>query len=74
MVQPGDSVKQLKGFSKVELNPGLGQYKTEILGLDQYSVGWFDEKRGKWVAQKGGIYKLFVCTSSQEVHGELEIK
>lgn len=42
---------ELKGFTKVSLEPG--QKKTATVKLDRDALKFYDEKRDRWVAEKG---------------------
>jgi beta-glucosidase len=56
-------VKELKGFQKVELNPGQTQEITFTLTSDDLA---FYTRGGRWEAERGQ-FKVWVGTNSQEV-------
>lgn len=63
--------RQLAGFAKVDLAPG--EAKIVSFELDKYSLGSFDEARGKWVAKKGARYTVGVGASSLNVPGIVDL-
>ncbi|KAF2840947.1 glycoside hydrolase family 3 protein, partial [Patellaria atrata CBS 101060] len=64
-------VKELKGFTKVEVKPGA-VIDAKIM-LDKYAVSYWDEGLDAWRAEKG-TYKALVAKSSVDVVGELEFE
>ncbi|MDL2214953.1 glycoside hydrolase family 3 C-terminal domain-containing protein [Dysgonomonas sp. OttesenSCG-928-M03] len=57
-------VKELKGFSKVELNPG--EEKTVSITLDSDAFKFFDDKQHKWIAEPGK-FEVLVGASSTDI-------
>lgn len=62
--------KELKGFGKVELQPG--EEKVVRVVLDEFAVGYFETTVGKWRAERG-VYEASVGRSVEEVLGKLEV-
>src|SRR5271155_1029305 len=44
-------LKELKGFTKVHLQPK--QSKTITFVVDKYAISYFDEDKSSWIAEKG---------------------
>lgn len=65
--------KELHGFTKVSLKPG--ESKTVSVNLDKYALSFFDEHKGKWVAE-AGKFTVSVGASSADVKltGEVELE
>jgi beta-glucosidase len=63
--------KELKGFRKVFLQPG--EQATVTLDIGKADLSFFDEKRGKWVAEPGK-FVLHVGSSSRDIRGRVEIE
>ncbi len=57
-------IKELKGFSKVELNPG--EEKTVSITLDSDAFKFFDDKQHKWIAEPGK-FEVLVGASSTDI-------
>jgi beta-glucosidase len=57
-------VKELKGFSKVFLNPG--ESKEVSFAITPSSLAYFDEARHVWVAESGE-FKALIGTSSSDI-------
>jgi len=57
-------IKELKGFTKVHLQPK--QSKTITFVVDKYAISYFDEDKSSWIAEKGE-FKLLVGSSSAEI-------
>ncbi|QQE08880.1 glycoside hydrolase family 3 C-terminal domain-containing protein [Cupriavidus sp. ISTL7] len=57
-------VKELKGFTKVFLQPGQTQRVTVY--LDQRSLSYFDPARNAWVSEAGAV-DVLVGASSQDI-------
>jgi len=58
-------IKELKGFEKVELNPGESKSVSLELSLKD-SVSFFDEYQDKWSVQSGE-YEIQVGSSSDDI-------
>ena len=56
--------KQLKGFVKVELEPG--EEKEVDIPFDEYSFRYFNVKTNKWEVEKGE-YQIYVAASSKDI-------
>ncbi|KAJ3796785.1 glycoside hydrolase family 3 protein [Lentinula aff. detonsa] len=56
--------RELKGFKKVALKAGESQ--SVDVGLDREALGFFDERRGEWIAEKG-TFCVLVGASSEDV-------
>lgn len=61
---PNRPEKELKGFAKVELQPG--QTKTVSLPLNARSLSWYHEKLGDWYAAPGQ-YEVLIGSSSRDI-------
>ncbi|MBQ0057670.1 MAG: glycoside hydrolase family 3 C-terminal domain-containing protein [Bacteroidales bacterium] len=64
-------VKELKGFSKVFLNPGESR-KVEI-SLTERDLSYYDEASRSWVAEAGHFH-LLVGFSSQDIRKSLDFE
>ena len=64
--------KELKGFAKVELEPG--ESKKVHIAFDDKTFRYFNVKTNKWEVEKGA-YQIYVAASSQDVllRGELDV-
>lgn len=51
---------ELKGFTKLSLEPGMTQ--TASLALDRHALKFYDERRDRWVAEKGDFHILVGST------------
>ncbi|MDE6680592.1 MAG: glycoside hydrolase family 3 C-terminal domain-containing protein, partial [Muribaculaceae bacterium] len=60
-------VKELKGFSKVELEPGQTEQVTFNLGRDAFS--YFDADRHEWVMEPGD-FEILVGTSAGDIRSK----
>lgn len=58
-------VKELKGFQKIDLNPGEEKEITFTITVED--LKFFDDKKHKWVAEPG-IFKAYIAASSADVH------
>ncbi|KAI9840554.1 MAG: hypothetical protein M1837_001534 [Sclerophora amabilis] len=56
--------KELQAFTKVALGPG--ETKTAHLEFDKYSVGYYDEKLGSWIAEEG-VFDVLIGASSCDI-------
>ncbi len=61
--------KELKGFAKVNLEPG--DKKTVKFELKKQDLSFYDETAGSWVAEKG-TFKVLIGSSSRDIRLELE--
>ena len=57
-------VKELKGFTKVALNPG--ESKSVTVKLDSQALCYFDEKKSCWLAEPG-TFVVSVGASSADL-------
>ncbi|MDL2214891.1 glycoside hydrolase family 3 C-terminal domain-containing protein, partial [Dysgonomonas sp. OttesenSCG-928-M03] len=60
-------VKELKGFSKVELNPG--EEKMVSITISKEALQFFDDKKHQWVAEPG-TFEALVGSSSSDIRGK----
>lgn len=67
----GRPEKELKGFSKVALEPG--ETKTVELSVDARSLSWYSEALGGWYAAPGR-YELLVGHSSRDIRGAAAVE
>jgi beta-glucosidase len=58
-------LKELKGFKKVELNPG--ESKQVEFQLDQRALSFYDPDQKQWVAEPGE-FEILVGSSSRDIH------
>ena len=63
-------VKQLKGFEKVELNPG--ESTTVAFRLDDRSFAYFDVNIHDWQTE-AGVYQILIGSSSNDMRLEGEL-
>ncbi len=56
--------RELKGFAKVELEPG--QSTTVILSLDRCSLAYWNNQRHSWLAE-AGEYEVEIGASSRDI-------
>ncbi|HET8912550.1 MAG TPA: glycoside hydrolase family 3 C-terminal domain-containing protein [Ktedonobacteraceae bacterium] len=56
--------KELKAFSKVELEPG--ERKTVTLLLDREALGYYDDLAHTWIAE-AGEFELLIGASAQDI-------
>ncbi|KAI0700577.1 glycoside hydrolase family 3 protein [Cytidiella melzeri] len=74
---PGPSLprpkKEMHGFVKVALKPG--ESKTVSVDLNKYALSFFDERKGKWVAE-AGVTEVAVGGSSVNLalRGKVELE
>ncbi|PKS07481.1 hypothetical protein jhhlp_006085 [Lomentospora prolificans] len=61
-------IKELRGFSKVELEAGESKSVTVEIET-KYAVSYFDETRNKWCAEKGE-YEIIASNSSEIKEGQ----
>ena len=64
------AVKELKGFSKVNLEPQ--ELKTVKLTLAMEDFQHFDANKKQWVLEKGS-YAIFIGSSSEQIHLSVEV-
>ena len=57
-------VKELKGFGKIELNPGEEKSVSITIGAD--ALQFFDDKQHKWIAEPG-TFEVLVGSSSTDI-------
>ncbi|MBP5694175.1 MAG: glycoside hydrolase family 3 C-terminal domain-containing protein [Bacilli bacterium] len=62
--------KELKGFVKVELEPG--ETKEVEIPFDKYSFRFFNVKNNAWEVEKGN-YSIYIGASSQDIRLEGEL-
>lgn len=64
-------IKELKGFEKVELNPG--EEKEVIFTITKEDLSFFDDKKHQWVAEPGK-FKALVGNSSRNITSEVSFE
>jgi beta-glucosidase len=66
-------VKELKGFTRVRLQPG--ESKNISLKLDTAAFSFYDVKRKSWIVEKGR-FKIMLGSSSRDIRleGNIELK
>ncbi len=65
------SLKELKGFKKIKLDPS--EKKTITFKLENRDLSFFDEKNNCWRAEKG-IFKILVGSSSRNIRLEGKVE
>lgn len=63
--------KELKGFSKVTLQPG--ETRTVSMELNPRSFSWYDEKTASWILSPGN-YELLTGSSSRDIKTKSVVK
>ncbi len=61
-------VKELKGFSKIALNPG--EEKTVSFVIDAEKLKFYDDTRQEWVAEPG-TFEAVIGASSTDIRGKV---
>jgi beta-glucosidase len=66
-------VKELKGFSKVYLQPG--ETRRVEISLERFSTSYWDQELHMWVCEKGQ-YRILIGSSSHKVllEGVLDVE
>ena len=64
-------VKELKGFRKVELNPG--ETKLVTFTIDRDALSFYDDSQHCWVCEPGK-FKAVIGSSSEDIRGEVEFE
>ncbi|KAF5363750.1 hypothetical protein D9756_000198 [Leucocoprinus leucothites] len=66
-------VKELKAFTKVSL--AGGENKVVTLDLDREALGFYDDRAGHWIAEKG-VFTVHVAASSSDLKlkGAVELR
>ncbi|KAF2755591.1 beta-glucosidase [Pseudovirgaria hyperparasitica] len=69
----GRPVKELKGFAKLDLEPGESKEVTVEM-QKKYAASWWDEERDAWIMEKG-VFDVLVGDSSAkaDLKGEFEV-
>lgn len=65
-------VRELKGFSKVFLQPGESK-EVQIVLDKKVATSWWDEQRSAWASEKGVYEVLVTGTGEEELRGEFEV-
>lgn len=65
------AVKELKGFSKVNLEPKEIKKITLSIGIEDFQH--FDESKNQWVLESGN-YNILIGSSSENIHLSIEIE
>lgn len=63
--------KELKGFCKVELQPG--ETKTVTFAIDKEALSFFDADKHEWVAEQGD-FEAIVAASAEDVKSVVKFK
>jgi len=61
-------VKELKGFSKVELAPG--EEKTVTFTINKEALSFYDDKKGEWIAESGQ-FEAIIAASAADIKGKV---
>ena len=64
-------VRELKGFTKVALKAGESQ--KAMVELDRDALGYYNERLGKWIAEKG-TFVVEVAASSRDIRLKTEVE
>ncbi|VDC07331.1 unnamed protein product [Peniophora sp. CBMAI 1063] len=64
-------VRELKGFTKIALKSG--ESKKATLQFDRDALGYYNERLGKWVAEKG-TFVVEVAASSRDIRLKTEVE
>lgn len=62
--------KELKGFTKVTLNPG--ETKEVVINLDGRSFSYYDVQEKQW-AVEAGTYQVYAAASSRDIRLQAEV-
>lgn len=60
--------KELKGFKKIELQPG--ESKTVTFDITEEHLRFYDENQHKWVSEPG-TFKVYIGSSSNDIKAKL---
>ncbi len=63
--------KELKGFQKVQLNPG--EEKTVTFTIDKEALSFFDDAKHAWVAEPGD-FDAVIAASATDIKGKARFK
>lgn len=61
-------VKELKGFKKIYLEPG--QQKTVTFTIDSSALSFYDDTKGKWIAEPGK-FDAIIGSSSRDIRATI---
>jgi beta-glucosidase len=64
-------VKELKGFTKLYLQPG--EKKQAVITINKDALRYYDVARHQWKS-KSGVFKALVGSSSQDIKSQLDFK
>lgn len=64
-------VKELKGFTKLYLQPG--EKRQAVITIKKDALSYYDVVRHQWIA-KPGMFKALVGSSSQDIKSKLDFK
>lgn len=67
----GRPVKELKGFTKVFLQPGEARHVK--IPFDRFTTAFWDEEKRCWVCE-AGVYRVLLGTSSQKILLQRELR
>ena len=62
-------VKELKGFAKVSLAPGVTQ--TVEFGITPEALSYYDDTKGAWTAEPG-LFTAYVGAASDDIRGSVD--
>ena len=65
-------VRELKGFTKVFLEPGAST-TAEIVLDKKIATSWWDEQRAMWSSEKGQYGVLVTGTGEEQLKGEFDV-
>ena len=64
-------VKELKGFSKIALEPG--ETKTVTFNVDPEKLMYFDDAKHEWVLEKG-VFTAYVGSASDDIRTQISFE
>jgi beta-glucosidase len=63
--------KELKGFSKVELEPG--EEKTVTFTINKEALSFYDDRKGEWVTEPGR-FDAIIAASAVDIKGKVSFE
>ena len=64
-------LKELKGFSKISLEPG--ESRTVTFSVDKEDLAFFDPEKHEWVAEPG-LFDLYIAAAADDVRGKVSFE
>ena len=64
-------LKELKGFSKISLEPG--ESRTVTFSVDKEDLAFFDPEKHEWVAEPG-VFDLYIAAAADDVRGKVSFE